>query len=147
MVDSRKTYIPKEGSERKEGYMRLKVLKNIDKSLANVVDHLADNAETQASGTPAVDTGFFYMGPAQAETIDHGLGQTPTRLALFFSNVQDPQANQNVIHAIPSLFYHDGTNDLGVRVEHLSENSLNVRTNAYLFGSETMGYVRLLIWR
>jgi hypothetical protein len=120
--------------------------RSANKALERQLNNLSDNVESIRGGIPDYDTGYMYVeGSTAGEeyTINHNLGQYPSRWAVFYCDVEEPKKSLNDIYPIS----HVVISDVGVELKFRSPDIAILTTGINIHGTDTNGYIRVMLWR
>ena len=128
-------------------------------------DRTVDLVEKLDSNLPDYDTGYMWVELYTEDlngnvltgeyTIHHRLGRIPTRVALYFSVVEEPRLGKDVVHMqVPVII-----NDIGVTVCFTSKDKILLQTGTDAIWGDPVaapppnrghlheGHLRVMLWR
>ena len=124
-----KEYKPKQMAEKRNKETNDEILERID------------------SGQADYDTGYMYVDEAVTGgtyTVKHNLGRIPTRVAAYFSTVEEPKMGKDEIFwVVPQI-----NGNVGVSFSFTDKDTMKITVGTtYVHGTEQTGYLRTMIWR
>jgi hypothetical protein len=137
------------GVTKKTGFLKVDFIQRLERLGARSSQELIESVERLLTGIPDYDSGFIFMETADVIELEHDLGQVPTRYAMFFSQVEEPEENRHKIFVMSSILEAlSGSAFKGVRLSHINRNKCELRGGAdSVFENQEDGYVRLMLWR
>jgi len=109
-----------------------------------------DHIEQTKSGVPDFDTGYMYVEHSSTYTINHKLGQVPTRCACYFCEAQEPEDGNDVVYMTFPVVADYGGNVTGFWLksdDYKNKLTVDASNSTWVFPGKTTGYIRVQLWR
>jgi len=113
-------------------------------------DKSTDAIERLQSRLPDYDTGYMYVEKYDAGdgtgtyAIVHRLGRIPTRVMLYYSSVEEPTDDKDIVYLLHPVI----VSNVGAELAFNSKNKMTLTIGSTAIrGSDTEGYLRIMIWR
>lgn len=113
-------------------------------------DKSTDAIEQLQGRMPDYDTGYMYVEKYDVDdgtgtyTIHHKLKRIPTRVMLYYSSVEEPRDNKDSVRLLHPVI----AANVGVEVVFTTQDKITLTIGSTaIYGSDTSGYLRVIIWR